>query len=325
MEIGYYDDLYSYLESTPKFYSWAQDLKKQVPVQFDTEKDGNLQRWLDAFTLLPQSKELPLTIDDGHATFGDEHSFSLSHDTMTDHLKKFMPWRKGPWQLGGVKINTEWHSDWKWERVAPHLSDLKGRKILDVGSGNGYYCFRMIEQGAESAIGIDPGMLAVVQYTLMKRYAPNLPVWVLPLGIEEMPETMSFDTVFSMGVLYHRKSPIDHIYQLKGLLRSGGELVLETMVVEESYGDLLLPEDRYQQMRNVWFIPSVTQLETWIRRCGFKNVRCVCVETTTIEEQRKTEWMQFDSLEQFLDPDDQSKTIEGYPAPRRAVIIAEKP
>jgi len=325
MEIGYYDDLYGALESHGQFSAWIADLKDQIPTKFDTVRNGNLQTWLDAFAELPAAAPLTLSIDDGHLALGDSHSFNWSPETLKEQLKKFMPWRKGPWQLGGIRIDTEWHSDWKWERVAPHLAPLKGRRILDVGSGNGYYCFRMAEQGAAMALGIDPGMLAVVQYSLMKRYAPQLPVWVLPLGVEEMPETLPFDTVFSMGVLYHRKSPIDHIYQLKGFLRSGGELVLETMVIEEEYGDLLFPEDRYQQMRNVWFIPSVKQLELWIRRCGFVNVRTVCVEKTTVEEQRKTEWMQFDSLQQFLDPENSSKTIEGYPSPCRAVVIAEKP
>ncbi len=324
MEIGNYSKLYELLLQGD-FHNWAKSLMEQVPQKFDTSKDGNLHRWIAAMEELPDMTALPFSVSEGYAALGNSNSFALSSEELTERLKKFMPWRKGPWSLGGVRIDTEWHSDWKWERLAQHISSPAGRTILDVGSGNGYYCYRMAERGAKLAVGIDPGMLAVMQFTLMKRYSPDIPAWVLPLGIEEMPESLSFDTVFSMGVLYHRRSPIDHIYQLRGLLRSGGELVLETIVIDESEGDLLLPEGRYQQMRNVWFLPSVTQLELWLRRCGFKNVRTVSVEETTIKEQRKTDWMPFDSLEQFLDPDDHSKTIEGYPAPRRAVVIAEAP
>lgn len=324
MEIGNYDSLYKNLKDS-KFDDWMRDLKKELPPKFDIEKDGNLPRWLTAMKEMPAPKELLPSVEDGFFTLGDSESFSLSHEEVTAILKKFMPWRKGPWQLGGVKIDTEWHSDWKWERVEPYLSNLEGRSILDVGSGNGYYAYRMALKGAKRVIGVDPGMLAVVQSTIMRRYAPKLPVWVLPLGIEDMPENMEFDTVFSMGVLYHRRSPIDHLFQLRGLLRNGGELVLETIVVDESYGDVLVPEGRYQQMRNVWFLPSVKQLEIWLRRCGFKNIRTVSVADTTIEEQRSTEWMEWDSLQKFLDPDDHSKTIEGYPAPKRAVVIAEAP
>ncbi len=45
---------------------------------------------------------------------------------------------------------------------------------------------------------------------------------------------------------------------------------------------------------------------------------------TSTDEQRSTQWMQFHSLAQFLDPQDPDKTIEGYPAPRRAIITANK-
>jgi tRNA (mo5U34)-methyltransferase len=55
------------------------------------------------------------------------------------------------------------------------------------------------------------------------------------------------------------------------------------------------------------------------------DVRIADVSVTSIEEQRRTEWMITESLEQFLDPADHSKTIEGYPAPMRAVLIATKP
>jgi tRNA (mo5U34)-methyltransferase len=78
-------------------------------------------------------------------------------------------------------------------------------------------------------------------------------------------------------------------------------------------------------MRNVWFLPSVPALELWLRRAGFVDVRCVDVSTTTVEEQRGTEWMRFQSLSDFLDPADHSKTVEGLPAPRRAVIVGRKP
>jgi tRNA (mo5U34)-methyltransferase len=51
----------------------------------------------------------------------------------------------------------------------------------------------------------------------------------------------------------------------------------------------------------------------------------VDISTTSIEEQRSTDWMTFESLEDFLDPNDHSKTIEGHPAPTRAVFLAEAP
>ncbi|MCK5863518.1 MAG: DUF1698 domain-containing protein, partial [Marinobacter adhaerens] len=51
----------------------------------------------------------------------------------------------------------------------------------------------------------------------------------------------------------------------------------------------------------------------------------VDVTPTTTDEQRSTDWMRFNSLQDFLDPNDPSKTVEGYPGPLRATVIAEKP
>ena len=98
--------------------------------------------------------------------------------------------------------------------------------------------------------------------------------------------------------------------------------MLETMIVDGDVNTVMLPEGRYTKMRNVWFIPSVTTLVAWLKRAGYKNIRLADVNQTSTEEQRATNWMRFESLSDFLDPDDQSKTIEGYPAPKRAVIIA---
>jgi len=146
---------------------------------------------------------------------------------------------------------------------------------------------------------------------------------VLPLTLEDLPGDMAgFDTVLSMGVLYHRRSPIDHLRALRRLLRPGGELVLETLVVGGVDGDVLVPAGRYARMRNVWTIPGLATLESWIAACGFQAVRVVDVSATTTAEQRSTDWMRFESLAQALDPEDPGRTVEGLPAPRRAVVLA---
>lgn len=100
--------------------------------------------------------------------------------------------------------------------------------------------------------------------------------------------------------------------------------MLETLVVEGDIHTVLMPEDRYASMRNVFFLPSTDMLELWLRRSGFVDVRTVDVCMTDVAEQHSTEWMTFQSLPDFLHPDDASRTIEGYPAPRRATVIARR-
>ena len=128
-----------------------------------------------------------------------------------------------------------------------------------------------------------------------------------------------------MGVLYHRRSPMDHLRELKATLRPGGQLVLETLIIEGGLGECLVPEGRYAMMNNVWFLPSATTLISWLKKCGFVNPRVVDITKTTLEEQRTTDWMTFHSLSDFLDPNDDTKTVEGHPAPLRGVFLAEMP
>ena len=263
-----------------------------------------------------------LSVNDGRVTASREGNVP-SPEQLTATLMKLHPWRKGPFELFGVHIDTEWHSDWKWARLQDHI-DLRDRSVLDVGSGNGYYGWRMLLQGARRVVGLDPFLLYAMQHEAIKRcIGSDLPNFVLPLGDDCLPPRLNaFDVTFSMGVLYHRTSPIDHLQSLAGTLRNDGELVLETLVVDSSEETVLVPHGRYGKMRNVWFIPSVPMLKLWLKRTGFRDVKVIDVSPTTTNEQRSTEWMTFESLENFLDPADHSKTIEGYPGPLRATIIA---
>ncbi len=240
-------------------------------------------------------------------------------------LEALIPWRKGPFVLAGEPVETEWRSDMKWDRLAPHLSDIRGRHVLDVGSGNGYFALRLAAAGAASVIGIDPTALFVCQFLLFARLGLTLPVGVAPLAMEDLANSsLSFDTVLSMGVLYHRRSPIEHLRELRQALADDGELVLETLVIDGDENTVLTPENRYARMRNVWFIPSVAALERWLARVGFSNIRVVDVSTTELSEQRRTDWMPFESLAEALSTETRALTIEGYPAPRRAIVLANR-
>lgn len=241
-----------------------------------------------------------------------------------DALKAFMPWRKGPWQIGDTFVDTEWRSDWKWQRLRPWLAPLAGRKVLDIGCGNGYQLFRMLGEGAELALGVDPTILFNYQFALLQQLALPNQAYLLPLRGEHLPAFHRFDTVFSMGVLYHRRSPLEHLQELQSFLAPGGQLVLETLVVSGDRQTLLIPDDRYAKMANVWFIPSTSMLEIMLARVGFTDIKTVDVTRTTTDEQRSTPWMDFQSLADFLHPDNPAKTIEGYEAPTRAILTATK-
>jgi tRNA (mo5U34)-methyltransferase len=290
-------------------------------------RHGDYGRWQACLAALPGLVPAHIGLDADAVIVGraDEIGEAQRQDIATA-LRGLHPWRKGPFDVFGVRIDSEWRSDLKWNRLRDAVSPLAGRRVLDVGCGSGYHLWRMRGAGAAEVTGIDPMPLYAMQFAAIQHFVQDQGVRYWPVGIDDLPEGMpAFDTVFSMGVLYHRRSPIDHLLQLKGLLRPGGELVLETLVVDGDARTCLVPQGRYAKMRNVWFIPSVPMLEGWLARAGLVGIRVVDVVPTTAAEQRRTDWMRFESLPDFLDPEDAGRTVEGHPAPVRAVLLAENP
>lgn len=303
-------------------HKWLEVLPAQLASWRKEALHGDFKQWQKVLANLPKTQTTAIDLTD-QVSFGRADELSAGAKQQLEVLlKQLMPWRKGPFTLHGLHIETEWRSDWKWDRVLPHLTPLQHRSVLDVGCGSGYHLWRMRGAGAEFVVGIDPSQLFYAQFEAIKHFNPDPKVHLIPIGIDDMPVLKAFDTVFSMGVLYHRKSPIDFLQQLKNQLRPGGQLVLETLVVEGDATTVLVPGERYAKMRNVWFIPSCEALLGWLQRVGFADAKVVDLNLTSLDEQRKTQWMENESLVDFLDPTDHSKTIEGYPAPLRAVIIA---
>ncbi|MER2472876.1 tRNA 5-methoxyuridine(34)/uridine 5-oxyacetic acid(34) synthase CmoB [Photorhabdus laumondii] len=305
---------------------WLNCLPAQLQEWQKAALHGNFKSWAKTLENLPEISPTQLDLKNGVIAERDPPLSAGEKICLTNILRIFMPWRKGPFSLYGINIDTEWRSDWKWDRVLPHISPLTGRTILDVGCGSGYHLWRMVGEGAELAVGIDPTQLFLCQFEAVRKLLGNdQHAHLLPLGIEQLPALAAFDTVFSMGVLYHRRSPLDHLWQLKNQLISDGELILESLVVEGDEHTCLIPGERYAQMRNVYFIPSAKMVKIWLEKCGFVDVKIVDQAVTATEEQRRTDWMKTESLSDFLDPTDSNKTIEGYPAPLRAILIARKP
>ncbi len=326
--LEFYSELFQYLKADEtRLKIWGDTLESQLEQVFMDQSHGDMERWGEAYKNLPNISDVSSALNQDLLTLKSPKVDNQQSTQLLAALKELKPWRKGPFDFFGQHIDTEWHSDWKWQRISPHISDLKNRRVLDVGCGSGYHMWRMLAQGAQRVIGVDPSKLFFWQFEAMKKYlsaqGQSVPVHFLPLKMEDVPAGLrAFDTVFSMGVLYHRRSPLEHLSELHQALRAGGEVVLETLVVDGGLGQVLMPEDRYAMMRNVWFLPTVETLSLWMRRVGFKDVKVVEQNFTSVDEQRSTHWMEFNSLKDFLDPNDPTKTIEGYPAPQRATLIA---
>jgi len=299
---------------------WVAEAARQAEHRLRHHRHGDLPRWRAALQSLPSVPGGALLAQPAPA-LGAE---AVDRQGLQAALLELHPWRKGPLRLGGVTIDSEWRSDLKWARLAAQV-DVRGCRVLDVGCGNGYYGLRMLGAGARLVVGVDPTLLFVMQWLACRHFSGELANFVLPLGIEQLPPPPAgFDTVFSMGVLYHRRDHLEHLRQLRSLLRPGGSLVLETLVLPpDRADDLLRPPARYARMRNVWAVPGTARLGRWLDQAGFHDSRLVDVTPTTPAEQRTTPWMRFESLEQALDPEDRARTVEGHPAPVRAILLAQ--
>ncbi|MXP56176.1 tRNA 5-methoxyuridine(34)/uridine 5-oxyacetic acid(34) synthase CmoB [Pantoea sp. Mhis] len=320
-----FNEFYHQIALTP-LAKWLEILPAQLSLW---EKNNEFNRIFYKCNQI--IKQLPLLIpqklDLLHGIYAQKYNDICTHQLKNIErlLINLNPWRKGPYFIDTIEINAEWRSNLKWQRLFPYISPLSGRTILDVGCGNGYYMWRMIGAGAKLIIGLEPMQLLFYQFEAIRKLLGNeRRLHLLPLRISQLPALQAFDTVFSMGVIYHCRSPFDHLLQLKNQLKYEGELILETLVIDENQNNILVPTKSYAKMKNVYFIPSVSELKKWLHRCGFINIRVIDINQTSMDEQRRTKWMNRESLADFLDFNDSSKTIEGYPAPLRAILVMNK-
>jgi tRNA (mo5U34)-methyltransferase len=240
-----------------------------------------------------------------------------------DTAKLLMPWRKGPFQIGDTFIDSEWQSNIKYNLLRPYFN-LKGKKVADIGCNNGYYMFRMQEDEPELLVGFDPSPLYKTQFDFINNFVKSDIVYEL-LGVEHLEfYEEKFDIIFCLGVLYHRSDPVSMLKSLYRGLDKKGEVILDTFYIDGEDEMCLCPESSYSKIPNIYFVPTIKALKNWCLRAGFSEFEILKTSKTELNEQRKTEWIEGQSLEDFLDPNDSSKTVEGYPAPARVYVRLTK-
>jgi len=244
---------------------------------------------------------------------------SLDEEQIYITAKMLMPWRKGPFQVGETFIDSEWKSNVKYNLLHPHF-DLKDKRVADIGCNNGYYMFRMLEDKPKVLVGFDPSPLYKTQFDFINHFVKSEIVYEL-LGVEHVEfYEEKFDTIFCLGVLYHRSDPVAMLKQLYKSLDTKGEVILDTFYIEGDEEMALCPESSYSKIPNIYFVPTIKALKNWCMRAGFSQFELLETMVTDEGEQRKTEWIEGQSLEDFLDSEDSSKTVEGYPAPARVYV-----
>lgn len=304
----------------------VQRIRAEADKQLEIEK---FKKMAVALEPLPTALEIPTPVVDlasDHITIGKRSDLtSEQYSRLQAAVEALHPWRKGPFKLFDYEIDAEWRSCLKWDRVSEALGNLSGRQILDIGCGNGYYMFRAAAQNPRAVLGMDPSIPFYYAFELIQRFLQMENLQYERMGFDHLHVfEKTFDVALLMGILYHHRSPIDILRSMIPTLRIGGFAIIECQTIPGDGSTALFPSERYAKARNVYFMPTKDCLINWVRRSGFRDVELISHTKVTVEEQRPTPFMRFESLADFLDPNDDSLTIEGYPAPYRTVVKATR-
>lgn len=305
----------------PALSSWNDAVQAQPEAHFP-RRHGRFDQWLETLAAMAAAMPEGVARDFTQDWVSAKAELTLDqHDALKHALRTMMPWRKGPFVLGDVAIDSEWRCYLKYQRLIDSGLEIRGKRVLDVGSGNGYYLYRLLGSGAQCAIGMDPSWHSFAQFLLLQHWLGSEHCAYLPSALDHLPLTgAGFDLTMSMGVFYHRRDPLAFLEQLRATLAPGGRLLLETLVIEGGKTCVYLPEDRYAGMRNVWFLPSVAALVHWLKRLKWQVEWVGEPVMTTAQEQRRTDWMQSHSLVELL-----AESPADEPPPQRVMLIARAP
>jgi len=316
-----------YLNSFSK-YCDIQALKKIWDERSQWIERDSAKRYKEIIELLPKIEKVTTSLNSTNVQIGKRAEVSNEdHKVIKAIAEGLIPWRKGPFNLFDIEIDAEWRSDLKWDRIESSIGELTGKNVLDIGSNNGYFLFRMAPQNPKLLLGIDPVLHVKAQFDFLNHFAKVPSMHHELLGVEHMNLFKDmFDVIFSMGIIYHHRHPLQQLLDIKQALKPGGQIIIETIGIPGEDSVALCPDDRYANMKNVYFIPTLSCLQSWLKKAKFTDIEVVSADLMTIEEQRLTKWCPppHQSLQNFLDSKDISKTIEGHPAPMRFAVSARK-
>ncbi len=316
-----------YLDRLPatadRTFIMTEHKKKQAWV--NQEKKGFL-RYRTPYQTLAQWQAHNCNFSEDIVLIGSgEEVSSREKMLIRKNLKAFMPWRKGPFSVFGNDIDAEWRSNLKWNQLKEELPELENKIIADIGCNNGYYMFRMAARKPRFVLGLEPSVQHYYCFKALNAMAGCSNLDIDLLGVEHLKYFKEcFDVVFLMGIIYHRPSPIDTLRDILTSLQAGGTMILETQAIPGKTPVALFPDGTYAKVPGTYFVPTASCLINWVRKAGFKNIKLFASHAMTPEIQRRTEWMIYESLSDYLDPADPTQTVEGYPAPLRVFLKAEK-
>lgn len=119
----------------------------------------------------------------------------------------------------------EWQ---KPEEVIKYLGNIKGQSIVDVGSGSGYFTFRLAASGAlVIAADIDQEFLDMIEEKRSKLNFDVEQVKTKQISEKELNiESNSADIVLLVNVYHHITNRVDYFRRANSVLKKTGKIVI---------------------------------------------------------------------------------------------------
>lgn len=188
--------------------------------------------------------------------------------------------------LGGGIITPGYDWEKMWDSTTSVLDtiDYKDKRVLDLGTWDGYWAFDAEKRGASSVVASDSRIkayenLLFARSVLDSKVLPlfNVPVQDLENRLKTVGLDQEFDIVHHLGLLYHLRDPMISLAQVRKVISKDGLLVLETAFVDDDENSFMAfagTEDKYHfyGASDTW-APSKLCLREILKRSGFKPIQ----------------------------------------------------
>ena len=112
------------------------------------------------------------------------------------------------------------------DKVLAYIGDVRGKKILDIGAGTGYFSFKLAAKGAEVIAGdVDDRFQNYIKEKIEKENAPKVILRKLPYDNPAL-QKQEVDKVLIVNTYHHIEDRINYFGKVREGLRADGELLV---------------------------------------------------------------------------------------------------
>ena len=199
-------------------------------------------------------------------------------------LSKVQEWNH-QYDLGnGIKtrekdVNSPGYNTIKWERLRPVLDkiDLSGKKLLDVGSSDGFYSIRCAQLGA-NVLGIEIDELRVTRANFIQRILDVTNVSFISKSLYDF-EGEKFDIVLGLGLLH--RLPNIHEF-LEKVSAMSDILILEYKTFDSPEDEVFdgKKQTKLNDYNTLHGIPTNKFVKNKLVGLGYSNIEFILDETS---------------------------------------------